>query len=145
MIKKLLSTCAALVMGLCLFCGCGQKPPPQIEDKPFYTLEEAYDYGWLSKNDLKSIANKINNRESIDLDELDGEVLTEIKTAYALLRDTESDEVGVAYYGNFKSYYAVDVFVKGDGASDVITKVYVGGGVFIYPNDGTEVVIYKFK
>lgn len=89
MLKKLLSIGAALVMGLCLFCGCGKSAPGDNSDKTdntdggdsdtidylkgyddgslfesvtaetegtLYSLEEAYEIGFLSQRDLKKIS-----------------------------------------------------------------------------------------
>ena len=135
---------AAIGLGLCLclFCGC---KPVEVEEKPFYTLEEAYHYGWLKKTDLKSIAKLVNNHTSLDIEGLENEALTAIKDSYAALRNAEPDEVTVIYYGNFNNHIAVDLSIYGDLGSTVIKEVTVGGVKFVYPHSAAEVVIYRIK
>ena len=144
--KKILTAVMSAVLALtvlCLVCGCKPEEPLEIEDKPFYTLEEAHSYGWISKSNLKSIAKLVNDIDSVNIAELDSEVLAAIKESYAALRDAESDEVIVIYYGNFNNYYAVDVSKYGDISPSVAVEVTVGGVKFVYPHGGAEVVIYK--
>ena len=142
MFKKLLSIAAVMIVGLCLLCGCKPKPV-EIEEKPFYTLEEAYSYGWLKKKDLKSIAELVNHLRSLDIEELDSEVLAAIKESYATLRNVETDEVIVTYYGKFNEYYAVGKSVYGDVVASVMVEVEVGGVKFFYPNIAAEVTIFR--
>jgi len=52
MLKKIISVGVLLLMGMCFFCGC-------VEDKPqgtFYSLQEAYEQGLLTQEDIRSIA-----------------------------------------------------------------------------------------
>ena len=51
MLKRIMCFGAALMIGMCIFCGCGKEPLGT-----FYTLQEAYDEGLLSVEDIKSIA-----------------------------------------------------------------------------------------
>ncbi|MDE6411278.1 MAG: hypothetical protein K2L02_01925 [Clostridia bacterium] len=154
MIKKLLSISAALVMGLCLFCGCND--PEEIEDKPFYTLEEAYKYGWLSKNDLKSIAYYHNGgrkgNEGVmsknytpkpkTPEVLDDATTMAIKQAYydvhtakGYLPTITLDEVGFRYYGWYNGCAVIKIGYRNMPVSDVLVEEKVGGIKVSYSED----------
>ena len=56
MLKRIICFGAALIMGMCIFCGCGKEP-----SGTFYTLQEAYDEGWISYEEVKNISYYSNN------------------------------------------------------------------------------------
>ena len=121
------------------------KKNQEIPAKSFYSLQEAYDNGWLVQEDLKSIAELVNTDNSLSIDKLNDEILAEIIDSYTALHHVESDTVVIMYYGNFNNYYAVDISISGAGAATVIREVNVGGVKFEYPNSAAEVVIFKVK
>ena len=66
--------------GLCLVSECKPEGNVDIEEKKsFYTLEEVYSYGWISKKNLKSSAELVNSRNSVSIDVLDDEVSAKIR------------------------------------------------------------------
>jgi len=120
-LAMLLMGCLA-VLTLFSFVGCGEKEP-QVTVSPakgiFYTLEEAYENGWLTKKDLKSIAYYYNNYHNdqapepnfklIPKQELSKEKIEEMKRAYlqqnyiqASHPNATTDHVTVfQYYGTY--------------------------------------------
>lgn len=100
MLKKLLSIGAALLMGLCLFCGCDNsdkidylkeyddgsqlKSVTAETEGTIYSLEEAYEIGFLSQRDLKKISHfhDADNKATFPV-ELFDPVKAAIKNTYA--------------------------------------------------------------
>lgn len=159
MIKKLLSITTVLMMGLCLFCGCNEIDEgfkePEIEDKPFYTLTEAYNYGWLTQEDLKSIAYYHNggraHNEEIMSDTYEPmpktpEVLNEettlaINEAYYDMHASQSydhtiisiEDVGFIYYGTYHDCVVIKIGYKGMAVSEAVREEKIGGVTVFYP------------
>lgn len=142
--KKLVSAFAAIIIGLCLFCGCGEIPP-QIEEKPFYTLAEAYNYGWFTKKEIKKIVNMFN--EPINLDELDGNILETVKQNYCeeikQTIDPKTEELmfpyakvediqRIEYYGEYNDCYCFRIWHPYADAADVELEKTVAGITYYY-------------
>lgn len=138
--KKMLSICAAIIMGLCLFCGCKEEEKAEPIAGKFYSLEEAYESEWLTKEDLMSIAYYLNNgrqgNEEIMSEDyapipktpetLSEEVTAAIKQEFwdANFNELNSngvtvDDIGFAYYGSYGKCVAVRV-----NCSEIALGVY---------------------
>lgn len=119
MFKKLLSIGAALIMGLCLFCGCDDKIDYLKEyddgselqgvtaetEGTIYSLKDAYEMGFLSKRDLKKISyfHNADNEATFPV-ELFDPVEAAIKNTYA--EEWNADE------GNTSEATAEDFYIK---------------------------------
>lgn len=137
--KKFLSVLLTLVSVICIsfaFGGCGSNV--EVRGK-FYSLEKAYDNGWLSMGDLESIAyyyNDYSNRTDGPDKKLSSEEEEEIKRAFLnqIAEDPfgEKDEVKINfYYGTFNGNIVVAVRYS-LMCIDPVTKdeVYIGGVLF---------------
>ncbi len=119
-------------MGACLFSGCGNpndNSDGSIPIKGLYTLDEAYQYGWITESDLQSIAYYYHeHRHEEDWDKLlpddftpkqkDPETLeefeTQIKTDYLNkvinVPNGSFDQVDLyAYYGAYYDCFAIEI------------------------------------
>ena len=145
--KKFLSIFLSLISVICIafsFGGCNKTI--KITGT-FYTMEKAYENGWLNEDDLKSIAceaydcnaNYPDNPYSgmfTSTEKLTKKLETEIKQAYleeiAKVRDGDRDRVKIShYYGTYNnnvvitissSYIFEDHFIE--------SEAEVGGVVF---------------
>ena len=77
MLKRIICFGAALMIGMCIFCGCGKEPL-----WTFYTLQEAYDEGLLSVEDLKSIAYYHHNGRQPIFDEVNGWIYVGVEEGF---------------------------------------------------------------
>lgn len=107
--KKLVSILISLVCIICIalsFTGC-------VSKGKFYSLEQAYDNGFLTIEDLQSIA-EIYNGEAVCTQELDGKTEKAIKSSIvdilknegetkAQIEDTEI----VKFYGKYSDCFVV--------------------------------------
>ena len=142
----MLTAAIGVVLCLCLFCGCESV---EVEEKPFYTLEEAYHYGWLKKSDLKSIARLYNNREPIDNAELDSETTLAIKEAYCDSHNSKGysntitvEQVGFAYYGWYHDCAVIRIYYYNMPVADVVWDETVGG-VTMHHTDGLGLSVWR--
>ena len=137
----ILTAAIGVVLCLCLFCGC---EPVEVEEKPFYTLEEAYHYGWLKKTDLKSVAKRYNNREPIDNAELDSETTLAIKEAYCALHNSKVtvEQVGFQYYGWYHDCAVIKIYYDDLGVPAVAWDEKVGGVTLHHP-DGLGLSVWR--
>ena len=101
------STLAMLIiMSLGLFAGCENNTGKVISEEPFYSLQAAYNQEWLSKSDLKSIANFHSNGNT---DALSEQVESVIKQAYSIRYPQEEwgDVIINKYYGTYNGCVAL--------------------------------------
>ena len=118
---KILAVVLALMVGLCVFSGCSDKPPYKIQQEgeftphmgELYLLEDAYEEGYITKKDLKMIAYYLNNDKEYP-NPLREEVTVCIKeTAAEELRnddvpDAEAKDITILnYLGFYSGCYAV--------------------------------------
>ncbi|MDE6441437.1 MAG: hypothetical protein K2L12_01625 [Clostridia bacterium] len=123
----------------------------------FYTLQEAYNKGWLTRADLMNIAyyhhSTLNwgaefipegyNPAPKTPEVLSGETLTAIKQTYwdnnykvnnphnVTLDDID---IGEDYYGTYNNCVAVMIWLNGAGYGCAIGDYYVGNVRFLYPD-----------
>ncbi|MCM1393409.1 MAG: hypothetical protein NC179_00725 [[Eubacterium] siraeum] len=125
----------------------------------FYTLQQAYDNGWLSKNQLKSISyyhaeferdtKMFGNYKPLPLNPntLSNEVETNIKQAYLLnlqelISDGEIDGIHIRrYYGTYNNLVAVTIVDDYINVDLNIEEECSIGGVKFY-NYGHQIKIY---
>ncbi len=119
----------------------------------FYSLQTAYDNGWICRNDLRNIAyHRTGDAQKKGFvptaknpEVLSAETELAIKEAYIRdLRENYNDTVDInldgvsidAYYGEYEGFIAI--MISGYyGYMDVITEDNVGGVKFIYSNSNT--------
>lgn len=130
MIKKVSIFAAVVIMTFGIFCGC-QKPSNNDNDNKtndptneevvsgkFYTLEEAFEIGHLTKANLEQIAYYINNNISAEeiLEDSTNAFIKET-AAYELRHDKQSpittakvsDFTIKNYFGSYESNYVVQI------------------------------------
>ena len=151
--RKITLKLAALGIALtCLFAcaagvlvACNQEPQKRGE---FYTLQEAYDAGLLTTNDLKSIACYLSGDENTDgfipaskvPAELSSETEQAIKETRAYdLRHRYGEDGATAedvdvlhYYGTYNGGVAVMYTDKYSGYDSAISEVEIAGVTFRY-------------
>lgn len=142
-IKKFICLGLTLIACVVVLCACNDnKSEINAVDGEFYTLQEAYDNGWLSKTDLKNIAYQLNGTKPIGFTPKDKEPLSAederlLKNDYASRFDdgrTADDVLICGYYGQYNGFVAV---IVDNGHFDVITNKEVGGVKFTYPDSNT--------
>lgn len=137
MFKRALCAAAAAICAVSLWAaGCGEQERRKEAESGFYTLEEAYDSGYLLRDDLMHIAyfrsgevytlpersddysaaKKLNFVPATEPGEPDEDIENEIKRAYYALH-TESFEgnpysdelLEINFYGQYGNLYAVTI------------------------------------
>lgn len=110
---------------ICSFCACNESKEPEKRGE-FYTLQEAYDNGILTREDLQTLATAylcedrsgVQTTESLTLDKETENAIKETK-AYDLrhsedpIKNANTDGINVsAYYGEYSGAYVVIVTCK---------------------------------
>ena len=154
-LSTVLSVCLA-VLTLFSCAGCGEGEPQAIVPPPtgvFYTLKEAYDSGWLTKKDVRSIVYYYQGGdEGFTPKKKDPEVLsaeTELILKQAYLQ-TELKEPNISldyvkiynYYGTYNGMIAVHIWDVYCCYDFYFHSKYDVGGITLY--DFTESHIYIF-
>ena len=161
-LTKLISMGVVLIMCVGILCACNKNDDdfrnprngePQAGE--FYTLQQAYDNGWLSKGDLRNIAyywGGSGQRKGFkptpkDPEELSAETELAIKEDRAHRLREQGTENAVAdgvritnYFGSYDGLVAVLIYDNYSGGADVIVEKYVGGVKFMYPNSNQILV-----
>ncbi|MDE6411017.1 MAG: hypothetical protein K2L02_00575 [Clostridia bacterium] len=133
-----------------------------IPNKSFYTLTDAYKYGWFNEEDAKSIAYYHNGGREGNEEVMGEDFTPQPKTPQALDKDHDLeirqdyfntrfgknnpynntvDEIGYRYYGCYNSHAVVKIWCRGDGAADVVWEEEVGG-VKIKYTDGSRLMVW---
>ena len=144
MAKKILILGVALIMGLGLFTGCGGSNTGKvISDEPFYSLQAGYNQKWLSKNDLKSIANFHSQGNSETLSE---QVESAIKQAYSIRYPQEEavDVIINKYLGTYNNCVAIMIGYLSSGYTSALWSETIGGVKIQYTN-GQRILIFKIN
>lgn len=164
-IIKIVLLIASFVMCMGLLYGCDdnddfrnkRKGDPEVGE--FYTLKYAFDNGWLSIRDLRSIAfHKTGDAQKEgfvptpkDPEELDPETELAIKTDYAkILKEHDEGSENIAdtitissYYGIYDGLIAIIIDCPLIAYLDVISEEVIGGIVFRYGSSNT-IWLYKY-
>ena len=116
-----------------------------------FTMEEAYEKGIITKENLQSIADLYNSYTSLPLSELDADVVKRIKITnlYKINEAiaTIDDVILEGFYGVFggdQSVYAVRTFYRYGGYGEGITNLDIDGVIF-YGYSGPAIAIYVAK
>ena len=141
--KRIIGILFAAVLGLLLgvpLAGCGYKP-----HGAFYSLQEAYDAGYITRADLEEIAERQNNGTYVSEEELDAQIKQQILEDRAeWLRNPEEDEAEasgvriVHYYGVYQGdCYAVmlsSIYEPAFPAVEEEQWEHIGGVDILYLN-----------
>ena len=143
--------------------GDNNQSDEKIEVKgKFYILETAYENGWLSENDLKSIACGYYELYQFDIysdyenlysgmfdpqGELSKEKEKELKQAYLnqIVKESELSTDGVTiqfYYGTFNGNTVVGVLCNYFDEDKTVIEEYVVGGVIFYSFTLDSILVY---
>ena len=164
---KVICLCVVIIMCVSIFCACNNdddyRNPRNGEPEAgeFYTLQEAYDNGWLSKGDLRNIAyyyagdgqRKGFKPTPKNPETLSAETELAIKEDWAqklksnndnMLPDWVSEDLEnliiKGYYGTFNGLVAI---MKQEIYFTYIKEIYVGGIKFEFPSNVIEIWKYR--
>lgn len=155
MLKKIFCFLVILIMLIAMLAACAPK-----QRGTFYTLQEAYDQGLLTQDDLKSIAyyqNEGSDDESFTPIPKNPEVLS-AKTEKAIretkayyfrnqspypIKEAKSKDIRILkYYGTYNNLVAVMFDDAYGGHFDAEVKITIAGVLFHYLNSIT-IIIWK--
>lgn len=143
MIKKIREI---VILGVALMVvfslgGCENNSGKIIENKPFYSLQAAYNNHFITKEDIKTIARLHTEKEEYVLSE---EKANEIKNAYYKLFPYEGysyeDVEILEYLGEYKNSYAIIIHYYDEFAVAEIWSEVVADVQLIY-KDGNRIYI----
>ena len=107
-----------LLLGVAVV-GCGYKP-----QGTFYSLQEAYDAGYITRADLEEIAERHNNRPYLLEEELDAQIKQQILEDRAeWLRNLEEDAYPEAEASGVRIVYYYGVY-QGDSYAVMLSNIY---------------------
>ncbi|MGI6759509.1 MAG: hypothetical protein ACOX40_06990 [Bacilli bacterium] len=126
----------SIFLVLVLLTSCGKEG--ELEAKGiFFTLQEAYDQGYLKASDLDTVANYSNSNIQYS-GKLSDDIQKQIKeTALIELRNTSedaklSDVSIISYYGKYNNCYVVRVGNRFAQYSSNLQEEIVEGVTFLY-------------
>ena len=139
--KKAFLLCAVSAACLCFFGGCREEKQVKTDfETGFYSLTEAYENGWLTKADVKQIADYRGGAQSCP--ELDASAEKRIRV-FASKEYSHGEDVipaesfTIQFYGEYNGSYAVYITSDRYGFPAVITVEEVAGITFSYPDSNT--------
>ena len=107
-----------LLLGVSV-AGCGYKP-----HGTFYSLQEAYDAGYITRADLEEIAERQNNGTYVSEEELDAQIKQQILEDRAEgLRNPEEDPYPEAEASGVRIVYYYGVY-QGDSYAVMLSNIY---------------------
>ena len=136
-----------------------------IAEENFYSLEDAYHYGWLTKKDMKSIAyyhnggregnEKVMGKNYTPMPKtpevLDDETTLAIKKAYCDWYNSKGnwdsttvEKVWFAYYGWYHDCAVIRIGYDGMGVTTVVWEEKIGG-VTVHYTDGLGLSVWRKK
>ena len=110
----------------------------------FYSLQESFDNGFLTNEDLQQIAN-LNNNGPFNPVEIDQNIAILIMKDFCEMHNTEYEENGgsVRCFGEYNGYYAVMVDGCGIEYTTAIDSEVVDGITFIY-GSSQHILLWKY-
>ena len=117
----------------------------EITSISFFALQEVYDAGEVSQEDLITMAYLVGQNESLSVSSLSMQIMQRIKQEYSYLNNIKLENLNLEYFGNYNGYYAVIMYDITTGVAAVVTKVEIGDVVFCYPTTGIEIIMCKIN
>ena len=110
----------------------------------FYSLQESFENGFLTHEDLQQIAN-LNNNSPFNPVEINKDIATLIIKDFCEMHNTEYEENGgsVRCFGDYNGYYAVMVDGCGIEYTTAIDSEVVDGITFIY-GSSQHILLWKY-
>lgn len=117
----------------------GTKP-----EELFYSLQESFENGFLTHEDLQQIAN-LNNNGPFNPVEINQDIAILIMKDFCKMHNVEYEENGgsVRCFGEYNGYYAVMVDGCGFEYLTVMDSEVAGGNTFIY-GSSQHILIWKY-
>ena len=160
--KKILSILLSIISVISIafaFGGCGDEPV-EVRGK-LYTMEQAYENGWLNEDDLKSIAcedydYRFRYEENpysgmfTSTEKLDKKIEAEIKQAFLKQvirsRTMTREQVSISkYYGTYSGNIVVQLYGEGVCFDHYIEPVAEVGGVIFKDYWEGDFRVYRFN
>ncbi len=151
-LKRFVFLIILLVICSGLLAACNDSPRERKEcEGGFFSLREAYESGWISKSDLRTIANRHNANESRSID---GKVANDVKSDMAeILRNKNPNPVKeakaeditiVSFLGEFNGFFAVILDHPYQYSPTVIVDYYEDiDGTKIHYTSPLKIEIYR--
>lgn len=117
----------------------------EITSISFFALQEVYDAGEVSQEDLITMAYLVGQNESLSVSSLSIQIMQRIKQEYSYLNNIKLENLNLEYFGNYNGYYAVIMYDITTGVAAVVTKVEIGDVLFYYPTTGIEIIMCKIN
>ena len=117
----------------------------EITSISFFALQEVYDAGGVSQEDLITMAYLVSQNESLSVSSLSIQIMQRIKQEYSYLNNIKLENLNLEYFGNYNGYYALIMYDITTGVAAVVTKVEIGDVVFYYPTTGIEIIMCKIN
>ena len=117
----------------------------EITSISFFALQEVYDAGEVSQEDLITMAYLVGQNESLSVSSLSIQIMQRIKQEYSYLNNIKLENLNLEYFGNYNGYYALIMYDITTGVAAVVTKVEIGDVVFYYPTTGIEIIMCKIN
>jgi len=117
----------------------------EITSISFFALQEVYDAGEVSQEDLITMSYLVSQNESLSVSSLSIQIMQRIKQEYSYLNNIKLENLNLEYFGNYNGYYALIMYDITTGVAAVVTKVEIGDVVFYYPTTGIEIIMCKIN
>ena len=117
----------------------------EITSISFFALQEVYDAGEVSQEDLITMAYLVGQNESLSVSSLSIQIMQRIKQEYSYLNNIKLENLNLEYFGNYNGYYALIMYDITTGVAAVVTKVEIGDVLFYYPTTGIEIIMCKIN
>lgn len=142
MAKKTLVLGVIIIMALGLF-GCRTNNGTVVDERPFYSLQAAYNKNFLSKKDLKSIASfHINGNDSVLSVETSNAIKASFVERYPQDGMTTNDARISKYYGTYGTCVAVMVGYSNSQYQELLWNETIAGEKFEY-NNSQRILIWN--
>lgn len=156
-VRKLMIMGVVLILCFGILCACDKNDDDTNDDnKPnysadakgeFYTLQEAYDNGFMTVDDLNIVAERFYNRQPLNIDDVDADAFKAMQALFYNQVIDEKDSQGeyenldfkleyakryFDYYGEFDGSYCMRVRYPNSAYPGIMIEKFIGGVRFYY-------------
>lgn len=144
MTKKILVLGVIMIMALGLFA-CGTSNGTVVNEKPFYSLQAAYNNNFLSRKDLKLIASfHKNGNDSVLGETTSNDIKTAFVERYPQDGMTTDDVIISKYYGTYGECVAIMIDYSNSNYASALWSETISGVKFEYKNR-QRIIIWNNK